>query len=367
MGSSVPSFGSSSLGMPRRPSFLASRWTAMCLQGNLTVRNTHIFCHKKCGCAHNRRHDLAACGGSGFHSACKFRLIACLFHHRDSDRTGGYRVAYRRPGYHAAQSRGDNSNLSRPARRGARDGVCQIDEKGGYSGSFQKGTEDNKHDDVLGTDVNRGAHNACGGIEEVINDLAETNVRKRIDQQHTHHTENGDTDAAPAEFHIAEYGGYCHDNHLRVTCHTGGKFDDGVGIKSAVEKRKSTDYKQNDIIPGNVIGSNMFFTDGIIEVAEHQHQPEIKIQLLFRHHGAEQGYPDAIYRECRTEITDDFCRNSFPDAGVGFPVIFFHQLFCACRCGFRGFRCLCHSNRLLFCRILTGLKTMLPASGQDAG
>ena len=134
------------------------------------VGDVHIFRHQEGRRAHDGGHDLAAGGGCRFHCAGKFTLIPRLFHHGDGNRAGGDGVAHRGAGHHAAQGGGDDRHLGRAAGEASHQRVGQVNKKGGDACPFQKGTENDKHHNVLGADLNRFSHDAAGGVEQLVHD-----------------------------------------------------------------------------------------------------------------------------------------------------------------------------------------------------
>ena len=171
------------------------------LQGHLGVGDAHVLGHQEGGGAHDGGHDLAAGGGRGLHGAGKLALIAGLLHHGDGDGAGGHGVAHGGAGHHAAQGGGDNGHLGGAAGGGAGHAVGQVDEEVGDAGALQEGAEDDEHHDVLLAHVDGGAHDAAGGVEQVVNHLTEADIGEGIDEQSAQHTQDGDTHATAAQLH----------------------------------------------------------------------------------------------------------------------------------------------------------------------
>ena len=297
------------------------------LQCDLAIGNTHVLGHQEGGRTHNGGHDLAAGGGGGFHRTCKLGFITGLLHHRDRDRACRDRIADRGAGHHAAESRRNNRNFCRSAGRRACDGICKADEEVRYSCSFEERTEDDEHHDILGADIDRRTHHARGGIEQVIDDLSETDIGKCIDQQDTNHAQDRNSDTSAAELHIGKDRHHRHYNHLRVTGDTGGKLDDGVGVQCTVKEGNRSDNQNHNIIPGDIVGANMLLADGIVQIPQNENQSEEEVQLLLRHHGAEERDPDTVDRECRAEIAYNLTGYPFPDSDIRLAVILLHHLF----------------------------------------
>ena len=80
--------------------------------GNLNVVYADELRHDKCGCAHDRRHDLTACGRNCFDGGRPFVGISGFFHGWDGKYTGGDDVADGASGDHAKQGRSDDGYLA---------------------------------------------------------------------------------------------------------------------------------------------------------------------------------------------------------------------------------------------------------------
>ena len=148
-----------------------------------------------------------------------------------------------------------------------------------------------------------------------------------IDQQGAHHAQDGYVHAASAQFHVRQYAHHRHGHHHRIPGDPGGHGDDLVGVGGIVEEGDGPDDHDNHIVPWDMVGPHVLFGDGIVEIADDQHQSQEQIQPLLGHHGAEHGDIDAVHREGRAQEADHQPGRALPDADVGLPVVFFHDAF----------------------------------------
>ena len=196
------------------------------LQSYMCIRDAHILSHKECCRAHDRRHDLSACGGCRLDGTGEGTLITGLLHHRDCYGTGRNRISYGRSGDHAAQCGGNDRNLSRSAGRCTGYAVRQIDEEIRDTCPFEEGTEYDEYNNIFGAYIDRCVHETCRRVEEVIDDFAEANICKCIHQEQTDHNQDRHADAAAAEFHVCQNSADSHCDHQRVFGYTGCELDD---------------------------------------------------------------------------------------------------------------------------------------------
>ena len=180
------------------------------------VGNAGILCHQECCCAHDRRHDLSAGGGCCLNSACKLRFITGPDHHRDGHGAGGHGVSYGRTGNHTAQRRGDDCYLSRTAAGRTCHTVCQINEERRDTGSLQKRAKNDEYYNILLTHIDRSVHHTVGGVEQIINDLAKTDICKGVNEQCAYHKKDRKTDTAAAKLHQNQNSHDCQRKHKRV-------------------------------------------------------------------------------------------------------------------------------------------------------
>ena len=240
------------------------------LRGHLCVGDSHEFGHQEGSSAHDGGHDLTAGRGRCLNGAGKLRLIARLLHHGDGDRTGGHGVAHGGAGHHAAQGGGDNSHLGGTAGGGTGHGIRQINEEAGNSGALQERAEDDEYHDILGTHLDGGTHDAVGGVEQVVNHLAETDIGEGIDEQCTHHTQDGDAHAAPAQLSKSQDADDGDGHHDGLFGDVAGQLQDLLCVECKVEEGASAQHHNDDVVPRHVVDPNHPLLDGIIEVTDDQ-------------------------------------------------------------------------------------------------
>ena len=72
---------------------------------NVNIRHAYKLSHQESGCAHNRRHQLAARGGCCLYSTGKVLMIAQFFHHGNRQRTCSHYISHRTAGNSSHQPR----------------------------------------------------------------------------------------------------------------------------------------------------------------------------------------------------------------------------------------------------------------------
>ena len=110
------------------------------------VRNTNEFSHQECSCAHDRRHQLAACGSGSFYGACKVLMVTQFLHHRNGEGARTYNVCNGRSGNGALESRGKYGNFCRTTGCPACNGVRNINEEFAKACLFQECTKEDKQE-----------------------------------------------------------------------------------------------------------------------------------------------------------------------------------------------------------------------------
>ena len=301
-------------------------------EGHFRVGDVHILGHEEGGSAHNGGHDLPAGGGGGLNSAGKLPLIAGFFHHRDGDRAGGDRVAHGGAGHHAAEGGGDDRHLGGAAGEPAYQGVGQINEEGGDAGALQESAEDDEHHDVLGADLHRGAHNAVGGVEQLIHDALHADAHAHlgeegVEQQGAGNEKDGQTHAAAAQLHQGQQT-HNGDDHLQGvhTGEAGEHGDQGVVAEVVVQEAGGAQHHNNVVIPGDVVVAHMVLAGGIDQIAHDHQQGQERGQAFLQRGHTEQGGPNAVQGEEDHDHTHDDSGRTFPDAGVGLLIVFAHQI-----------------------------------------
>ena len=117
-------------------------------QHNVGVAQAEELCHDEADSAHNRRTELAACGGNGLYCAGKFFFVACALHQRNGYRTRGGHVGDGRAVNHAHKRRGNDGNLSRTAGSLAYERERKVIDKLGEAAVLEEGAEDDEEEDI---------------------------------------------------------------------------------------------------------------------------------------------------------------------------------------------------------------------------
>ncbi len=99
-----------------------------CRRDNLEVGHPENFGHDEGGRPHDRRRDLPAGGGNGFHRRRKSRRIAETLHHRNGEVPGGCHIGDRRAGNHAEQAARNGRYLGCSARLASTDTHGEVHE-----------------------------------------------------------------------------------------------------------------------------------------------------------------------------------------------------------------------------------------------
>ena len=304
-------------------------------ESNLAVGDVHVLCHKEGGSAHNGGHYLTTGGGGSFDCACKFALVAGLFHHGDGDRAGGDGVAHGGAGHHTAESGGDDSHLGRTAGEAANQGVGEADEEGGDAGTLKEGTEDDEHHYVLGADLYGSGHDAGGGVEESVEHSLESYSHsavggegdKGICDKSASHTENGDTHTAAAKLNKAENADYTYDNLQGAYSGGAGENSDKRVVAEAVIKETAcAQSHENKVIPGNIVVAHMMLAGGIGQITHDDDQSEKRGHALFQRGNAEKGGIYAVKRETDHYGTHNDGGSTFPDTGLRLLVVLAHKV-----------------------------------------
>ena len=302
------------------------------------IGDAHILRHQEGGGAHDRGHDLSAGRGGCLNSAGKLALIAGLLHHRDRDRAGRDRVADRRAGHHAAQRGGDDRDLGRTAGKAADKGVGQIDEELGDAGALQKRAEDDEDDDEFRADLHGGVEQSAALhlVKQADGDVAHgarhaeifpyAVVVQRIDEKHARHAQDRDADAAAAELE------HRHDaddaDHDLIAADLGHAQTHGqiLGVHNDVNEGGGAEHHQDPVIPGDIIDLLHALFHREVEIADQQHTAEERRIADQIQPGGEERDVDHEQRKSRHDRVHDPFLPALPYAGVGFAVIFFHDL-----------------------------------------
>ena len=248
---------------------------------------------------------------------------------------------------------GDHGHLGRTAGKTAHNGIGDLDEEITDAGALQKGTEDDEHADELGADIDGGGEHALLGVEkgshQHIQPPGKTGIGKTPDQGIDHkaarHDQNGQTHTAAADLSQGQNAHNADDNLISIK--VAALLDDLIGAEGEVQECSGAQNHGHQIIPGHVI----HFLGALLR---RKHQKTHKYNA-----GHKRGQTDLLQPTGPQGYTDDKqgkrCQKqidyqpgcTFPDAGVGFPVIFFHDRIQIHGLGRSGNRFLfkkCHGN-----------------------
>ena len=303
------------------------------LQRDLCVRDLHIVSHQECCRAQNGGHDLTAGRSGSFRSCRKLGRIAGLLHQRNGDRTGTHGIGNGRTGNHTLKCRCHNSHLSGTAGETTHDRIGDLNEEIADAGTLQERAEDNEHTNELGADINGGGEDAFLGEEQGshqhIQSSAEVGIgqtpNQRIGHKTAGHDQNGKTHAAAADLCQGQ-NAHDTDNDL-IPLKLAALLDNVISIEGEVQERAGTQHHQHDIIPGQGV-------DLLITLLNREHQVTHKHDAghkrgqtdLFQPAG-EQSHINYEQSEAGQQDIDNQAGGTFPNAGVGFPVILFHHGF----------------------------------------
>ena len=219
------------------------------------------FCHQECRSTHDRRHDLAACGGCSFYRTCKFAFVTCFFHHRDSNGTSCYCVTNGRTGNHTTHGTGDNRYFRRATGIVTHYGVCQRNEEIGDTRSFQECTEDDEYRNKFRTNVDRCCEDTFCAIEQCFQQVLETTQQDnliRLIEEHCindedgNHAQDGQANTAAADFkYRKQRNDCCCDVIPFITAHT--QFHQFFRIQYEITEGQRRQTHEQDIIPGHMV------------------------------------------------------------------------------------------------------------------
>ena len=284
------------------------------------------FRHQEGGSAHDGGHDLAACGGGRFHRSGELSGIAGLFHHRDGDGTGGDGVAHGGAGDHAAQSGGDDGDLSGATTCPAGDAVGAGDEEVTDAGGFQEGAEDDEQDDEGGTDTDGGADDTGGGIEQVVDDgFQRFPCHKGVDNKAAGHAEDGQTHHTAAALRQNQDADDAqHDLQIGDA---GGTLEDALIVDDEIEEAAGADHSQDDVIPGDAVDlSRMSLTSWVESEHKQDHAAQEQRSSELFSPSCKQIHPHHEQRKGCQQVVEDLLWDSLIDTSIGFPVVLLHDL-----------------------------------------
>ena len=245
-------------------------------QDVVVLRIRHLG-HQEGRGAHDGGHDLTAGRGSRLNSAGKLGGIAGPLHQRDGDRAGGHSVAHGGAGHHAAQGGGNDSHLSGAAGGRAGDAVGAVNEERSDTSGLQEGSKQHEQEDVRGTDLDGGADDTVGGIDQVIDGalkgLVRTHGQQRVGHKGGRHNDDGDTDDPPAGLHQHQDRNDADDDLGGADAAAHGDqlfFKDDL-----IEINANCHHKQDNVVNGNMIGLELhILLDGVHDEDKRQYNSQ---------------------------------------------------------------------------------------------
>lgn len=148
---------------------------------------------------------------------------------------------------------------------------------------------------------------------------------ERVDEQGSHHEDDGQADAATAELGHDENADDADDDHHFVNARA--KLNDGQRVECEVEETGSPDDHEQDVVPGNVVGADLFLVSGVYQKADDDDASEEECEPDFGQGRAEQRHADAVDGEDGHDGPDDDLGDAFPYARVGLTVELAQDLF----------------------------------------
>ena len=299
--------------------------------GNIGIRNAHKVRHQESGRAQNGRHDLTAGGGGGFRCGGEFRLVAGFLHQRNGDRAGADGIGNRRTGNHALKSGGHHGNLGRAAGEAADHGITDIDEEFTDTGALQKRAEDDEHHDEFAADVYGSGEDTLLGEEQLTDGAGNPATKggviqtpdQRIDDKAAGNDQDGQTHAAAADLCQRQNADDADDD--LVNLELGTLMNDGLSIESIVKEGSGAQNHSHKVVPRHVIDFLLSFLNGENQKAQHHDPRDESGQTQFLQPCGEEGDIQAEQRKGRQHAGDNNFGCAFPDADIGFSVIFFHD------------------------------------------
>ena len=159
-----------------------------CRLHDFDIRHAYKLCHEKCRCTHNRRHQLAASGGSSLNGTGKLLAVAQLLHHRDGKRAGTCHVGHGGAGHSAHQGTGQHCHLGRTAAGPPGDSVGNINKELAQPRGFQIGTKEDEQENKGRRHTQRNAENTLSSKVEMPYQLLR---RQSAMAQHPRHVRTG--------------------------------------------------------------------------------------------------------------------------------------------------------------------------------
>ena len=98
------------------------------------------------------------------------------------------------------------------------------------------------------------------------------------------------------------------------------------GVERKVEKTGRAEHHQENVVPRQIVGLYMVLAGREIQKARKNDKAHEQRQADLRHGCGKKRHADAVHGEARHKDLNDNGAPAGPDAGVGFAVIFAHDL-----------------------------------------
>ncbi|MFR5761497.1 MAG: hypothetical protein ACLUFI_07790 [Oscillospiraceae bacterium] len=199
--------------------------------------------------------------------------------------------------------------------------------------ALQKRAEDDEQHDVGIADADRRADDTARGVEQLIDDVLERLIEagvvaqlviERIDDQKTRHDQDRQTHAAAAQLDEHQNADDADDDMDGLDAR--GELDHRHRVEGKIEETARADHHQQDVVPGQVIRLHMVLAGGEIEEAREHDKAHEAGQADLRHGRGKQRHANAQQGKGGHKDLDHGSLPAGPDPGVGFAVIFAHDL-----------------------------------------
>ena len=199
--------------------------------------------------------------------------------------------------------------------------------------ALEERAEDDEQHDVGIADADRRADDTARGVEQLVDDVLERLIEagvvtqlviERIDDQKTRHDQDRQTHAAAAQ--LDEHQNADDADHHMDGLDARGELDHRHRVEGKIEEAARADHHQQDVVPGQVIRLHMVLAGGEIEEAREHDKAHEAGQADLRHGRGKQRHANAQQGKGGHKDLDHDGLPAGPDPGVGFAVIFAHDL-----------------------------------------
>ena len=232
-----------------------------------------------------------------------------------------------------AQRGRDDRHFRRAAGGPAGQAVGKRNEEIRNARALEERAEDDEQHDVGIADADRRADDTARGVEQLIDDVLERLIEagvvaqlviERIDDQKTRHDQDRQTHAAAAQLDEHQDADDADDDMDGLDAR--GELDHRHRVEGKIEETARADHHQQDVVPGQVIRLHMVLAGGEIEEAREHDKAHEAGQADLRHGRGKQRHANAQQGKGGHKDLDHDGLPAGPDPGVGFAVIFAHDL-----------------------------------------